>query len=62
MWAMSTIRRDFLASNLRTQVNRLRIILTSIENEDSVDCEYTTQSLKEIEHNIRQLRKVCDEQ
>lgn len=62
MWAMSSIRRDFLASHLRTQVDRLRIILNIIENEDGVDCEYTTQSLREIEHNIRQLRKVCDEQ
>ncbi len=59
MQAMSAIRRDFLASHLRSQINRLCSILSTIEEEKGVDCDYTTESLKEIETNLRQIRKLC---
>lgn len=59
MNGMTGIRRDFVASNLRSQLNRLRHILDNIEEEDKVDCEYASESLKEIETNLRQIRKLC---
>ena len=59
MNSMTSIRRDFVASNLRSQLNRLRHILDNIEEETAVDCEYANESLKEIETNLRQIRKLC---
>lgn len=59
--AMSSIRRDFVASHLRSQISRLRTILNNIEDEDSVDGDYAYESLREIEGTIRQIRKVCVE-
>ena len=55
---MSNIKRDFIASNLRSQVGRLTNILGSIE-QDSIDCDYMHDLLKEIESNLRQIRKLC---
>ncbi len=59
MNAMSSIRRDFVATNLRSQLSRLSSILGSIEEENKVDCGYAYESLKEIEANLRQIRKLC---
>jgi hypothetical protein len=59
MNSMTSIRRDFVASNLRSQLNRLRGILDNIEEEDAVDYEYASESLKEVETNLRQIRKLC---
>lgn len=59
--AMSSIRRDFVASHLRSQISRLRTILNNIEDEDSVDGDYAYESLREIEGTIRQIRKLCVE-
>ena len=59
MDSMTSIRRDFVASNLRSQLNRLRGILDNIEEEEAVDCEFATESLKEVETNLRQIRKLC---
>jgi len=61
MQAISSIRRDFIATHLRTQINSLRGVLDNIENDDAVDCDYAQQSLKEIENNLRQARKICEE-
>ncbi|MCG8430708.1 MAG: hypothetical protein MJA29_06020 [Candidatus Omnitrophica bacterium] len=58
---MSSIRRDFVASHLRSQISRLRTILNNIEDEDSVDGDYAYESLREIEGTIRQIRKLCVE-
>jgi hypothetical protein len=55
---MSNIKRDFIASNLRSQLNRLSNILGNME-QDLMDCDYTYDSLKEIESNLRQIRKLC---
>ncbi|MFA5389482.1 MAG: hypothetical protein WC312_07045 [Candidatus Omnitrophota bacterium] len=57
--AMSAIRKDFVASHLRSQVNRLQNILDNIEEENKVDSCYAHESIKEIETNLRQLRKLC---
>ena len=56
---MSNMRRDFIAGNLRSQINRLSNILISLEEDRRVDCEYTNESLKEIENRLRQIRKLC---
>ena len=55
---MSNIKRDFIASNLRSQLNRLSNILGNME-QDLMDCDYTYDSLKEIESNLRKIRKLC---
>jgi len=59
MNTMSPIRKDFLASNLRSQLDRLTGILNNIEEEMLVDAEYTSDSLKQVELNLRQIRKLC---
>jgi len=59
MNTMSPIRKDFLASHLRSQLDRLTGILNNIEEEVLVDAEYTSDSLKQVELNLRQIRKLC---
>lgn len=59
MQVMSAIRKDFVASHLRSQVNSLKDILNNIEEENKVDCDYARESLREIEIKLRQLRKLC---
>jgi hypothetical protein len=59
MNAMSSMRRDFVATHLRSQVSRLNNILDNIEEENKVDCDHAYESLKEIETNLRQIRKLC---
>lgn len=59
MESMSTMRRDFVASNLRSQLNRLQNILNDIEVGGNVDCQNADISLKEIEIGLRQVRKLC---
>ncbi len=59
MNTMSPIRKDFLASNLRSQLSRLSNILDNIEEERLIDSECARDSLKEVEFNLRQIRKLC---
>jgi hypothetical protein len=59
MNSMSSIRRDFVASNLRSQLSRLHEILSVIEQEDASCSDYAYESLKEIENSLRQIRKLC---
>jgi hypothetical protein len=59
METMSNMRREFIAGNLRSQINRLSNILINLEEDRKVDCEYTNESLKEIENRLRQIRKLC---
>ena len=56
---MSGMRQDFLASNLRSEVNRLCSILDNIQETDRVDGEHMCVRLKEIETNLRQIRRIC---
>lgn len=56
---MSSIRKDFLASNIRNQLSRLNNILSNIEEERLLDGAYAGDSIKEVELNLRQLRKLC---
>ena len=59
MNTMSPIRKDFLASSLRNQLGRLSNILNNIEEERLIDSECASDSLKEVEFNLRQIRKLC---
>ena len=59
MQAMSSIRRDFVASHLRSQLGRLRNVLESIEDEEEVDSGYADESLKQIEMTLRNIRRLC---
>lgn len=58
MNCMSGIRRDFVATYLRSQLKRLCGVLDNIE-EEKADCEFTYESLREIEANLRHIRKLC---
>ena len=57
--AMSNIRRDFVASHLRSQINRLRGILNNIEEEEEINCDYARESLRDAESALRHIRKLC---
>ena len=59
MLTVSSMQKDFIASHLRGQLVRLRAILEAIESEDNADCEYANESLKVVEVNLRQIRKLC---
>jgi len=61
MNTMSSILKDCLASNLRSQLGRLSSILNNIEEERLIDGECASDSLKEVELNLRQIRKLCVE-
>ena len=56
---ISPIRRDFIASYLRVQLNKISSVLNNIENDETADCGYTNESLKGIEANLKQIRKLC---
>ncbi len=56
---ISGMRKDFVASYLRSQINRLSDILTSIEIENRLEDNYADENLKQVEINLRQLRKLC---
>jgi hypothetical protein len=60
MNTMSPIRKDFLASHLRSQLSRLNSILNNIEDE-RLDGECASESLREVELNLRQIRRLCVE-
>lgn len=59
MNTMSSVRKDCLASSLRSQLSRLSSILNNIEEERLIDAETANDSLKEVELNLRQIRKLC---
>lgn len=59
MESISTIRSDFVTSNLRSQLNRLQDILNNIEEINRVDWHYADITLREIEVSLRRIRKIC---
>jgi hypothetical protein len=61
MNTMSPIRKNFLANNLRSQLGRLSSILSNIEKAKIINGECASDSLKEVELNLRQIRKLCVE-
>ncbi|HAZ09550.1 MAG: hypothetical protein A2047_01270 [Omnitrophica bacterium GWA2_41_15] len=57
--AMSMDERIFVASHLRSQLTRLQHVLDVVEEKNEVECDFTHESIKEIEIKLRQLRKLC---
>jgi hypothetical protein len=53
-----TPHKDILASQLRSQADRLKEVLGSAEQENP-DADYIKTCLKEIELNLRRIRKTC---
>ena len=54
---VSGIRKEFMASSIKSQMNRFSRILNVIENDDVVDTGHFDSSLKEIEISLRRIRK-----
>jgi hypothetical protein len=59
MNVMSGVRKDFIASHLRSQINTLRSVLSIIEEENDHTCGYAEENLKQVETNLRKIRKLC---
>ncbi|MFA5114752.1 MAG: hypothetical protein WC469_01640 [Candidatus Omnitrophota bacterium] len=55
---MSSMRKEFITSHLRLQLNRLRGVLSNMEEERACNCNYAHESLKEIENSLRKIRKL----
>ena len=53
------LEKDFLASSLRALINRLHDVLSAIEERESVESEFTANSLKSAEIQLRQIRSFC---
>lgn len=59
MEKMSSLRKDFIAGHLRTQLSTLKTVLDTIENSDRIKDDCFDESLKRIATNVCQLRKLC---
>jgi len=59
MQTMSNIHRDVIASHLRLQIEKINGVLVHIAEDENLDCAYANRSLKEIEENLKKLRKIC---
>ena len=57
MPTMSGLRRDYIASNLRSQLNTLTSVIDTLENAGWNEKEYADESLKRIEQDIRRIRR-----
>jgi hypothetical protein len=60
MFAVTSQRKDTIASHLRFQIKTLQDVLKDIENEDAVDETYAMGTIKYVEKNLSQLRKLCE--
>jgi hypothetical protein len=61
METMSNMRKDFIASYLRSQVNKLTGLLSNMEEQISYNNDHLEETLKEIEINLRRIRKFFKE-
>lgn len=57
MQTMMNQRKDFIASHLRSQIEALRTVLESIERENLANSDYIDKSLKNVEKNLRRIRR-----
>jgi hypothetical protein len=48
---------DFLTSHLRSQINTLSYITEDVENGGDVDRTYLEMTLKQVERELKELRK-----
>ena len=53
------LEKDFIASSLRVLINRLQDVLSTIEEGESVENEFTGNNLKAAETQLRQIRRFC---
>lgn len=60
MIRMSQIRKEFITSYLRTQINMLQGLIEDIENNDERRDGYAP-SFRQLEINIRQVKKLCSD-
>ena len=56
--SMTSLHKDYLMSNLRSQVATLHTVLYTLENTDQFEFNYLDESLRELERQIRALRKI----
>ena len=56
MSGISRIRRDYITTHLRSQLARLSHVVTNCEQEEA-DEKYMTASLRDIEVNLRRIRR-----
>jgi hypothetical protein len=59
MQNMTAIRKDFVASHVRSLITTLKGVLNEIENENGACDGYTQESLKKVETDARHIRKLC---
>jgi hypothetical protein len=55
---MSEIRRDLVASHLRSQIDTLQGLLKGLENEEEFNEFWMSEDLRRVENMLRQLRKL----
>jgi hypothetical protein len=57
MSRISNLRKDYLASNIRCQVNTLNSIINNMESHDYLHDEYADESLQRVIINLVKLRR-----
>jgi hypothetical protein len=57
---ISSLEKDFLASNLRSQLNIIQALLNSLEENNDSDRGYTVESLRRTSRLMRDLRFFLD--
>lgn len=55
--SLSGLDMDYLKSQLRSQADILENMLYNIENSDSLEYDYVSQMLFELEKGVRKIRK-----
>jgi len=60
VYKISCLSKDFLAAHLRSQLDTLKDVLSNIENSEKmyVEDDYVIESLRQVEINLRSLRKI----
>jgi hypothetical protein len=53
---MSSLQKDFVASHLHSQLITLQQLLDDIESSDESGYDYTLESLRRVEADLRKLR------
>lgn len=61
MQTMIGTRRDFVLTKLCEQIEHLRSVLKYIKQSKPVEDSFADNSLKEVESNLRKIRKLCVE-
>ena len=55
---ISGLCKDFIVTHIRSQMNILENVISNIEGSCNLEDEYIDESLKKVETNIKQLRKL----